>query len=248
MPPNTSFAARAHLTELMDEPSSYEEFRDCLRDLEKVNRTVLSYRPTLRWLEQFAGPAAAPLHIVDIGSGGGDTLRRIERWAQLRDLPVRLTGIDLNPHAARAARQSTGPASRIRWVTSDAFSWRPSHPVDLIISSLFTHHLANHEIARFLEWMEQTATRGWFINDLSRGQISYHLFKLLACVMRWHRFVQHDGPVSILRSFTTEDWRRYIREAGLDSLPIQIQPALPGRLCVSRVKPCPRLCCTNPTH
>lgn len=248
MPSDASFATRAHLTELMDEPSTYEEFRDCLRDLEKVNRTVLSYRPTLGWLEQFASPASASLHIVDVGSGGGDTLRRIERWAEHRKLSVRLTGIDLNPHAARAAREFSGPTTRIKWITSDAFSWRPSQPVDLIISSLFTHHLSDGEIAGFLEWMEQTATRGWFINDLSRGRVPYHLFKLLARVMRWHRFVQHDGPVSILRSFTTEDWRRYLREAGLDSLPIQIRPALPGRLCVSRVKRCPRLCYTNPTH
>jgi SAM-dependent methyltransferase len=235
MRPDLSFAVRAHLTELMDEPSSYEEFRDCLRDLEKVNRTVLSYRPTLRWLEQFTNHAA-PLHIVDVGSGGGDTLRRIEHWAEQQNLPVRLTGIDLNPHAVRTARESSSPASRIEWLTSDAFSWRPSQPVDLIISSLFTHHLSDSEIVRFLEWMEQTAARGWFINDLSRGRISYHLFKLLARVMRWHRFVQHDGPVSILRSFTAEDWQRYIREAGLASLPIQIQPTRPGRLCVSRVK------------
>jgi SAM-dependent methyltransferase len=236
MPPDTFFATRAQLTELMDEPSTYEEFRDCLRDLEKVNRTVLSYRPTLRWLKQFTGRAAAPLHIVDVGSGGGDTLRHIDRWAQQQNLPVRLTGIDLNSHAARAAREFSGPASRIEWISSDAFSWRPPQPVDLVISSLFTHHLSDGEIVRFLEWMEQTAARGWFINDLSRGRISYYGFKLLARVMRWHRFVQHDGPVSILRSFTAEDWQGYLRAAGLASLPIQIQPVRPGRLCVSRVK------------
>jgi len=231
-----SFTVRAHLTELMDEPSSYEEFRGCLRDLEKVNRTVLAYRPTLRWLRQFADPAAAPLSIADIGCGGGDSLRRIERWARQQNLPVRLTGIDLNPHAARAAREFTGPASRIQWITSDAFAFQPTQPIDLIVSSLFTHHLPDDEIARFLKWMEQTATRGWFINDLSRGRLSYYGFKVLARVMRWHRFVQHDGPVSILRSFTAEDWQRYIHAAGLASLPIHIQSARPGRLCVARVK------------
>ncbi len=47
------FEQRAQLTELMDEPCSYAELRDCLRDLMSVNRTVFTYRPTLEWLEQF---------------------------------------------------------------------------------------------------------------------------------------------------------------------------------------------------
>jgi len=235
MPPD-SFAQRAQLTELMDEPSSYEEFRACLRDLERVNRTVLGYRPTLRWLRQFAVPRPVPLHIVDVGSGGGDMLRRIEHWAQQRGFDVYLTGIDLNPHATRAAREFTKPSSRITFVTADALNWHPACPADIVLSSLFTHHLADAEIVRFLAWMEETARHGWFVNDLSRGRLSYHGFRLLARLMRWHRFVQHDGPVSIQRSFRREDWQRYIAAAGLDPQTVRVQPAWPGRLCVARVK------------
>lgn len=236
-PDAESFASRAHLTELMDETSSYEEFRDCLRDLESVNRMVLAYRPTLRWLRQFAGPAAAPLHIVDVGSGGGDMLRCIEAWARRSNLPVCLTGVDLNPFATRTAREFAGASSRIHWITSDAFTYRPVRPIDIIVSSIFTHHLTDDEIIRFLQWMEQTAVRGWFINDLARSRTSYFLFKLLSRLMHWHRFVQHDGPVSIRRSFTSHDWRNYIERAGLARLPIDISPEFPGRLCVARVKP-----------
>src|SRR5579875_2928263 len=241
MPPDAqsfrkSFLERAQLTELMDEPASYEQFRDCLRDLERVNRAVLAYRPTLRWLSQFSGPAASPLHILDVGSGGGDTLRRIERWALARNLSVQLTGLDLNPHAARAARESTPAASRIEWITGDVFAYIPRRRVDLIISSIFTHHLTDADIVRFLEWMEQTAARGWFINDLWRSRRSWHLFRALAHLMRWHPFVLHDGPVSIRRSFRPEDWRRYLAAAGLSDDKAQIFPAWPGRLCVARVK------------
>ena len=38
------------LPELMDGDCSYEDFRDCLRSLETVNRWLLGYRPTLVWL------------------------------------------------------------------------------------------------------------------------------------------------------------------------------------------------------
>lgn len=237
MPPDTlSFHRRAQLTELMDEPCPYEEFRDCLRDLEQVNRTVLAYRPTLHWLRQFATSATEPLHILDVGSGGGDMLRRIERWARHSHTPVRLTGLDLNSHAARSAREFAPPSSQIEFLTSDVFSFAPPASVDIVLSSLFTHHLSDGQIVRFLQWMERTAQRGWFINDLERSSRSYRLFKLLARMRGWHPFVVHDGPVSIQRSFSREDWRSFVRQAGLALLPIEIVPAWPGRLCVARVK------------
>jgi trans-aconitate methyltransferase len=230
------FDRRAQLSELMDEPCSYAELRDCLRDLMRVNRTVFTYRPTLEWLEQFAVETRDPLHIVDVGSGAGDMLRRIERWARTKKIEVRLTGVDRNPYAAQAAREFNEYDSTIDFVACDAYAFEPPAKIDLVISSLFTHHLSDAEIVEFLRWMEQVAVRGWFVNDLRRGRMPYYAFKLLANTMRWHRFVRHDGPVSVRRSFSANDWERYMREAGLDARDAAIYTRWPGRLCVSRVK------------
>jgi SAM-dependent methyltransferase len=230
------FAERAQLSELMDEPCSYAEFRACLNDLMQVNRTVFSYRPTLNWLEQFAGGTEGPLHIVDVGCGAGDMLRRIESWAQHRRIAVCLTGIDRNPFAAQAAREFGGARSSIEWVTCEAYDYQPQAKIDLVISSLFTHHLLDAEIVGFLRWMERVTARGWFVNDLRRARTPYYSFKLLAYGMRWHRFVLHDGPVSVRRSFSPDDWRRYADEAGLDAHAVSIYTTWPGRLCVARVK------------
>ncbi len=90
-------ASPRELPELMDGDCSYEDFRDCLRSLENVNRWLLGYRPTLTWLDRLPPGLSEPIHIVDVGSGGGDYLRRIARWARRRGVPVQLTGIDLNP-------------------------------------------------------------------------------------------------------------------------------------------------------
>lgn len=220
----------------MDEPCEYAEFRACLRDLEKVNRTVRSYPPTLNWLEQFAKVKTPHLHIVDVGCGGGDMLRCIESWSRVRGLAVQLTGIDLNPYAARAAREFTHPGSSIEWITGDAFSYQPSTPIGLVISSMFTHHLTDSEIVNFVKWMESVAQRGWFINDLHRKPVPYYGFSALAWLMRWHRFVRNDGPISIRRSFLREDWERYCSSAGLRPEDVQISEIRPARLCVSRVK------------
>jgi SAM-dependent methyltransferase len=163
-------------------------------------------------------------------------LRRIEVWARTRNIAVKLTGIDLNPYAAQAAREFTGAGSNIEWVTGDAYSYQPPERIDLVISSLFTHHLSDAEIVRFLQWMDRVTARGWFINDLHRERMPYYLFGALAGLMRWHRFIRHDGLISIRRSFAPQDWLDYSAEAGLNARDVHVLTVRPARLCVSRVK------------
>src|ERR1700761_3680728 len=110
-------AAPHELPEWMDEPATYAELRECLRDLAQVNRVTLAYRPTLRFVGEVASTSPRPqeremqkrepLRIVDVGSGGGDTLRVLERWGRRRKISLDLTGVDLNPYAAQIAREFT---------------------------------------------------------------------------------------------------------------------------------------------
>ena len=196
----------SELPELMDGDCSYEDFRNCLRSLEKVNRWLLGYRPTLAWLERLPHGSRHPIHIVDVGSGGGDLLRQIARWARRRRIPVQLTGIDLNPYAGRAAAESTPEELGITWETGDAMMYRPDKPIDIVVSSLMAHHLEDDEIIALLRWMEAAARIGWFINDLERSGRTCRMFRLAAEMVRWHRIVRHDGPVSFRRAFRKEDW------------------------------------------
>jgi SAM-dependent methyltransferase len=230
-----NFSRRAsprELPELMDGDCSYEEFRDCLRSLEKVNRWLLGYRPTLTWLERLPREQGRPLHIVDVGSGGGDYLREIARWAQRRGLAVQLTGIDLNPFAARAASEFTPEELGIAWVTRDAFVYRPDKPIDIVVSSLLAHHLEDEEIVALLRWMEASAQLGWFINDLERAKWTARAFSWV----RWHPIVRHDGPVSFRRAFIKEDWLRLLSAADLPGDTVTVERWRPGRLCVGRWK------------
>jgi SAM-dependent methyltransferase len=220
----------------MDGDCSYEDFRDCLLSLEQVNRWLLGYRPTLAWLERLPREPHKPLHIVDVGSGGGDLLRQIARWARKRGIAVRLTGIDLNPYAARAAAEFTPKEFGIAWITGDALLYRPEKPIDVVVSSLLTHHLENEEIVAFLRWMEATAQAGWFINDLERSERTSRMFGWMAAAVRWHPFVGHDGPVSFRRAFRKQDWMRLLAAAQLPQQAVAVEHWRPGRLCVGRWK------------
>jgi trans-aconitate methyltransferase len=236
----SDFSQRSERSELMDtEQVTFEDHRGCLVDLARVNRLTLAYRPTLAFLERLVTRrgASAQLEIVDVGSGYGDMLRRIETWARRRNVAVSLTGVDLNPWSRRAAIEATGPDRKIRWITGDAFGYAPPRGIDIVVSSLFTHHLPDRLIIQFLRWMEQNARLGWFVNDLHRHPVPYHFFRHFAKLAGYHRFVQHDGPVSIARAFTRADWQHSLVEAGIDASAVEVSWRVPFRLTVGRIKP-----------
>jgi len=115
------FSRRNVLTELMDsDETDFATFRDCLIDLAKVNRLTLAYRPTLRFFTDLARAGRLPrdraVSVVDVGSGFGDMLRKIDHWAAPRGLRLDLAGVDLNPWSARTAggSPSTRPTGRGR--------------------------------------------------------------------------------------------------------------------------------------
>jgi SAM-dependent methyltransferase len=235
------FSRRADTPELMDvEACPFEDFRGCLTDLARVNQLTLTHRPTLAFLDRLvrAGrmPTGRALRLLDVASGYGDLLRLIDRWADRRGVAVELVGIDLNPWAARAAGEATPPGRPIRWVTGDAFDV-PGDEFDVILSSQFTHHLDDAGLTRFLAWQEATASVAWFVADLHRHPVPYHVFKFWSWAAGWHRYVRHDGPVSVTRALTLAEWRRAIAAAGLDGLGVELRWRFPFRITVTRIKP-----------
>lgn len=234
------FSRRNNLSELMDsDATDFETFRACLVDLAKVNRLTLSY-PTMRFFDTLARsgrlPTGRTITIVDVGSGYGDMLRKIDLWAEQTGYKADLTGIDLNPWSARSAREVTLPKRPIRYVTANVFDYRPAGRTDIVISSLLTHHLDDVSLIRFIAWMEANTAIGWFVNDLHRSAIPYHLFRISTRLLGFHEFVQHDGPISIARAFDIADWQRLLDAAGVEPAAAEIGRVFPYRLCVSRFK------------
>ena len=238
MPPKApDFGSRAQLTELMDEPCSRDEMRACLRDLARLNQWFRGYRPVLWWLDSLGlNEAAGPVRLLDVACGGGDGLRRVAQWAQERNVAAELVGLDVNADAVAIAAEAGLAARPIEWVCGDVFGYKPARQFDLVMSSLFTHHLSDADVVRFLQWMEKNAARSWFVNDLSRAAVPYYLLKAFGKAAGLHHFVQHDGPVSIARAFVREDWERLSAEAGLKADEFAIREFTPARLCVMRAK------------
>ena len=225
---------RSAETEWMDtEIVTPADFAACLADLAAVNTMTLARLPTLGFMRRVARRhPGRTLRVLDVGCGEGDMLRRIHRWAGRAGCTVALTGVDLNPLGIAAARAATPPDVPIEYRCADAFD-AALGSFDVIVSSLFTHHLTDAQIVAFLKLMEARAALGWFVNDLHRHPVAYHGFRALSALARWHRFVRHDGPISVARAFVRHDWRRLLYEAGLQG---QVRWQAPFRFCVTRLK------------
>src|SRR4051794_37847066 len=165
-------AVRSSTPERMDtDCRDYEDYARCLRDLSRVNVVTLTHRTMLAWLAKQAADRP-DFSLLDIACGHGDALRQIRR----RFPQARLTGIDLNPWAIRAATEATDPVAAIRFVNDNAFTYVPEQPFDFVITSQFTHHLTDTEVVDFLRWLPAHAARGWFIGDVHRHRLAYHGF------------------------------------------------------------------------
>jgi 2-polyprenyl-3-methyl-5-hydroxy-6-metoxy-1,4-benzoquinol methylase len=206
-------AARSAQPEQMDTDCvDYDDYARCLRDLARVNVVTMTHRPTLAWLARETRDLAS-FSLLDVACGHGDLLRRIRRWSQRHGKDAQLAGIDLNPWSMRAALAATPAEAAITWHTGDVFQHHARY--DFIVSSQFTHHLTNDDVIRFIHWMEEHATRGWYIGDLHRHWFPYYGFGLLALAAGWHHFVRTDGRISIARGFVPADWRTLVAAANL---------------------------------
>ena len=235
----SGLARRSPAGDLMDtEAVPFETFRACLRDLERINRWTFAYRITLDWLDRLTRihrPSA--LTVLDVGSGYGDMLRRVAAWGTGRGLVMDLCGVDLNPHAARAAAAASGAGYPVRYITADVFDLQPAPRPDVVISALFTHHLDAGQLVRFLRWMEETATLGWLVNDLHRHALPYRIARVAPALLRMNRLVRHDAAVSVARAFTRRDWTELLDRAGLAGPPTTVRWCVPFRFAVGRIKP-----------
>lgn len=234
------FSCRSNESELMDEEGiSFAEFHACLQGLETINHLTLAYRPTLRWLRPWLA-SNKPIRILDAGSGGGDMLRQVAKQISKNaagENCVKLIGVDLNPWAKKSAKlfsttESRQPSSIIQYETADIFNFQTSEPVDIIICSLFTHHLTNAQLVKFLRWIDSHARKGWFINDLHRHPVPYYFIKAATVLFSRNRLIRNDAAVSVARSFTVADWRHLLDKADIGDN-IRIQWFFPFRLCLS---------------
>ncbi|MDB5234742.1 MAG: SAM-dependent methyltransferase [Hymenobacter sp.] len=195
-----------------------DALRQNLDELETINTWLGGYEPVLNALKRLRPrfPSSRPLRLADLGSGGGDTLRHVARWARKNGVSVELTGIDANQFMLEYAAAKSQDYSEISYRQFDIFSPEfQAEPYDVLMCSLFCHHFTDEELVLLLRQWQQQAQVAVVINDLHRHWLAYHSIKWLTRLLGGSYLVKHDAPMSVARSFRRADWVALLQRAGI---------------------------------
>ena len=210
---------RAAGPELMDDLTlATDALRQNLDELETINTWLGGYRPVLDALARLRPrfPAGRPLRVADLGSGGGDTLRHVARWARKNVIPLELTGIDANSFMLEYAAAKSRAYPEISYRQFDIFSPEfQAQPYDILTCSLFCHHFTDEELVALLRQWHRQAQVAVVINDLHRHWLAYHSIKWLTRLLGGSYLVRHDAPLSVARAFRRADWVALLARAGI---------------------------------
>jgi SAM-dependent methyltransferase len=212
-----SLSQRNKQPELMDQPDlAAAPHHQALRALARINWLSGSARILWPALRRLAQETARPLRVLDIASGGGDVPIRLHQHAQRAKLAIQFTGVDVSPtaidHARRRAQQA---GAAVPFFALDALHGPLPDDYDVIMSSLFLHHLESDQAIDLLRRMGQAARALVLVNDLLRCRSGYCLAWLGARVLTKSHVVHVDGPRSVAGAFTMTEARLMADAAGL---------------------------------
>ena len=141
----------------------------------------------------------------------------IKKWAIKNRIKLEILGVDANPNIIEFARERAKEENlAIDFVEANVFDPEfLKNPVDIQTCTLFTHHFTSEELVEILKNLKRQSKLGFVINDLHRHFIAYYSIKWLTQIFSKSRMVKNDAPVSVLRSFTKEDWEDILKASGI---------------------------------
>lgn len=207
------FKSRSHKKELLDGDHIPEaDLFLNLRELDRINHLLGGYRITFSALEQILEPGK-PCTLVDIGCGGGDTLKRINQWRLKKGYGISLFGVDIKDVCISYAKQNNA-GTGIGFICDDyRNSFRHLPHIDVLHACLFCHHLNQEELIELVRFTLDRKTV-LVINDLERNPIAYYAIKWLTRFFSKSYLVKNDAPLSVLRGFKKAEWLEILQKAG----------------------------------
>jgi SAM-dependent methyltransferase len=207
------------LIDLPNENYSLSEYAGNLADIRKVNRFLGDYHTTLRHFSSLvqadAGGWARPIKVLDVATGSADIPAAIVEWARRQGIEVEVTAIDNNPIAVREARAYTRGYPEITVAVADGFSLPfEDESFDIVICANTLHHYGEEDAVRLLKEIHRVAAIGYIVKDLRRSWVAWSLITVLTRIFTRNRLTRHDGPLSVLRSYTVSEHDALAGRAG----------------------------------
>ena len=188
---------------------------DALGRANAVSRTAAAVWPSIRAAALDTAPG--PLRVLDIASGGGHLLMSLARRAARERMDVVWLGWDLSPVAIDYARTlaSRRGVKGVRYERADALHDPMPAGIDVVLCTLFLHHLTESDAVALLQGMREAARRAVVVSDLRRTRLGA-AFTWAGCRMLSRSEVfRVDGMRSVAAAFSTDEARSLAAAAGL---------------------------------
>lgn len=218
---------RTERLEKLDFPAEYaQDLGDSLGDVRRVNRWLGGAAVTLNWLKR--RPELAPgahATLLDVATGTADIPLALVDWAGRSGVRLDVTATDLSEEVLAHARRHVAAHAGISLEAADATSLPyPDASFDYVSCNLALHHFPPAPAVRVLREMYRVARRAILVNDLERSRPAYWSARLLFLVATHNPITTHDGPLSVLRSYTLDEMRSLGVQAGLMDLAVRARP------------------------
>ncbi|HEX7414119.1 MAG TPA: methyltransferase domain-containing protein [Bacteroidia bacterium] len=205
---------RSTQKELLDEDNIPKEalFQN-LKELNTINTLLGGYKITFSALNKITEPTKS-YSLIDIGCGGGDTLKQINAWSKKNHRAFNLYGIDIKPECIEYAKANTANEP-IKYICDDyRNTFTHLGQVDIIHACLFCHHLTENELIELVQFAVRN--KGTLvINDLERNSIAYYAIKILTALFSKSYLVKNDAALSVARGFKKQEWIDILSKAGV---------------------------------
>ena len=203
--------------ELMDDPAlPADEHRRALLGLARLN--ALSGSVNVLWPEvrKLARELGRPVRILDVATGAGDVPLGLCTLAARAGIPLELSACDISPISLEAAEARFRAAgASIRLFRTDALAEPLPTGFDIVVCSLFLHHLTEADAVTLLGRLAAATEHLVLVNDLSRSRWNLGLVWCATRSVTRSRIVHVDGPRSVRAAFTPGEARRLAERAGL---------------------------------
>ena len=213
-----NLAARIREAEVMDQPQlDFDQHCRALTGLARLNRLSDSVGASWGPIERIGRQFGRPLRILDLATGGGDIPIGLWQRARRVGLNVEILGLDISPRAVEIARgRADRGAAAVRFAQGDALCGDLPDDFDVVVSSLFLHHLDDNEAVELLARMAVAARHLVLVNDLVRSLGRLAMVAVATRLVTRSDVVRVDGLRSIRAAFTMDELRQLARSAGLE--------------------------------
>lgn len=213
------------------DPAEHQLALAGLRRINAISRCSASLFAPIQMLARTQ--PAKPLRVLDLACGGGDTVIDLALMARRRGVGLVVEGCDISDGAVAIARVNAARRGvDCRFYRADALADPPpSDRYDVVLSSLFLHHLEDHDAERLLALMAQRAGHLVLVNDLIRSSLGYGLAWAGTRLLSRSWIVHTDGPLSVQGAFQIAEVASMAERAGLHGA--QLKRCWPERYLLS---------------